>query len=759
MNELQLLITLKDQASKGLQALGSTAGSVADQVVKHWERMVAAAATFTAGLEVLQRHQAEYTRDVGELSAATGIQGDRLRSLAAGLANVDTPLQEVLATLKEGTKEGLTSEVALLRYQEAWDKVADATKIAGDVLAQKGVALKTVGIDANNVTAAENALGFVQTQTTLGVEGFLDLLARKGGQARAFGLDINDTAALLAVMQRELGYTGRALISEFDQALSSSDGTLNGVLARLGVSIETYQRYRTSVEGGAQALDKLAEANTRAYTPLQQLKQKIDEVIFQNPQLLEQSASWATIAGGMLSVSAILVKVASGITAIVGAASAAVVALVAIPAAILAIIGIEQHWAVSQAKARDELEATRRAGELLASQSQAQISAQIPLIEQQITALQARREEMLRQLDTGDLTGQQILELRDRINDLTNNINSQNKDLAGHKAALGQSADAMAAASKVAADTAKSYNDVALAIANMSAEAYASAAAVAAVKMPVGNEEEAAAALARVTSATDAVNARLAQERDAAAIKARILDAADPGGALRKQIAASNSSSNASGGAAKLGDAQKALADIRAKQEEALDAAYVKGGAAAVDALRKVQQAQDDAWTRMKEQALRDGYTLSDTAREAWQRVLDDQTDTNQKLSDLMAKAHTDQIASEAATQKALAEARAKDAASLFATLTGGMGSQASLASRLGALNIANAAANGLTGSTDSKGNFVDSRGRVGTVDSHGVFSSVDASPAVHIENYGHVNVVSPGSGSTGASVPALVTS
>lgn len=252
-----------------------------------------------AGLEAMARGQAENSASVRRLTELTGMQSDAVRTLASDLATVDSPLEEVLGLLEQGTRLGIESEQGLREFASFWDTVGDATGIATEQLAASSSALQTVGVDVDNLGEAMDALGFIQTNTTDGVTGFLELLEKKGPEIAEFGLSVDDTAALLAVMERELGLTSRTARTEFDQALGESDGTMQGLLDTLGVSQEQFEEYRSQVDGAGESLENLAEANTSVFTPMQRLQHELSELTF---KFGEQVAVLAEFAPALIAV-------------------------------------------------------------------------------------------------------------------------------------------------------------------------------------------------------------------------------------------------------------------------------------------------------------------------------------------------------------------------------------------------------------------------------------------------------------------------
>jgi hypothetical protein len=324
-----------------LKFLGDTTGlnraldESAGRMDRWGGRMTAVAgASVAAGgaLEALARSQADNSRSVERLTELTGLQSDAVRTLAADLASVDSPLEEVLAVMEHGTKVGAEGADGLRQYAEFWDLVGDATGEEATTLAELSSTLQSVGIDVNNLAEAQDALGFAQANTTDGALGFLELLEKRAPAIREMGLDINDTAAILAAMERELGITGRTARTEFEQAINSSEGSMETMLETLGLSQEQFETYRGQVEGSADVLDRLAEANTGNFTPLERLQAKVGELTFTFGDQIQAAANLAPL---LLALGPAMKagQVASGLLS--GGLKAALLPLIAPPAGLI----------------------------------------------------------------------------------------------------------------------------------------------------------------------------------------------------------------------------------------------------------------------------------------------------------------------------------------------------------------------------------------------------------------------------------------
>ncbi|MFW6034563.1 MAG: phage tail tape measure protein, partial [bacterium] len=268
--------------------------SAADSIDRNFAKIATAGVAGGAAAEGFARKQQTANVQLEQLAASTGIGGDAMRQLAEDTSNVTFPLEDVLDLMETGRQRGLESADELQRYATFWDRVGDATGESATELGKSGAALAAVGIEAGNEEEAISALGFVHQETTNSVKDFTDFLGRTGPELRELGADVDDTAAILGVMERELGLTGREARSEFRQAVNESEGDLSSLLDTLGISEGSFDSMRQTVDESTGVIDRNAQAFGDSFTPLQKLSQQAEEMMFRYGGLAD--------AAGMLAV-------------------------------------------------------------------------------------------------------------------------------------------------------------------------------------------------------------------------------------------------------------------------------------------------------------------------------------------------------------------------------------------------------------------------------------------------------------------------
>lgn len=289
--ELILSIVGKDDTAG---ALKSASGNL-----KGLEKgALAAGATITGlgvGIEAMARANEDSNVQVRQSAAALGITEGEYRKLATSLSNATFPLEDVNDLLELAREEGLRSKEDLADYAAFWDTIGDATGSTGPALASAATGLRAVGIAAGDEGKAMDAFGFITENTKLDVEDFLGILEKKGAELGDFGIDINDTAAILGVMERELGLTGRAAATEFATALDASDGSMESLLDTLGISQKSFDETRSQVDGSSSAIKRNAAIVADAKTPMQNLESAWKDFMFTHAGVIDGLAQFAPI--------------------------------------------------------------------------------------------------------------------------------------------------------------------------------------------------------------------------------------------------------------------------------------------------------------------------------------------------------------------------------------------------------------------------------------------------------------------------------
>jgi len=295
MANVDIAVRAKDMATKVMKDVEGGSSKMGGAIKQHAAKAALAVAGIGIALEAAARKQAELTEKTRNLAASTGIADGKMRDLILSTSNVTFTLEDVQDTMIAAREQGLKSEKALVDYANYWDMVADATGGSAPELAKAGVALNALGIEAGKETKATEALGFVTRETTSTIDQFFSFVGRMGVYLREMGMDINDTAAVLGVLERELGMSGIVARREFAKAVQESDGDMNKMLETLGVTTEAFERYKLKVAESGSVLEDQAAVNEKTFTTMQKLQHWAKETMYRYGDLIGMMGSLAPL--------------------------------------------------------------------------------------------------------------------------------------------------------------------------------------------------------------------------------------------------------------------------------------------------------------------------------------------------------------------------------------------------------------------------------------------------------------------------------
>lgn len=284
-------------AVKDVESIGDAAdksGLRLDDMVKKIQLGAVAVSAAGGIIEAYTRSQQEMNTTVGQTAAAMGITEDAFRDMAVQISNAGLPLKDTVELMKLANQEGLKGD-QIAAYAGFWDDVGDAVGESGTKLAQGATGLRAVGIAAGDEGKALSAFGYITDNTKLSIDDFLGLLTRKGKDLKAFGIDVDDTAAILGVMEKSLGLTGKAAATEFASAMEHSDGSLSGLIEKLGISREEFERQRSAVSASSDVIERNAKIQDDTITSLERWQHKLDEFLFSHGELIQQAADLAPL--------------------------------------------------------------------------------------------------------------------------------------------------------------------------------------------------------------------------------------------------------------------------------------------------------------------------------------------------------------------------------------------------------------------------------------------------------------------------------
>jgi len=362
---MEIIVKGVDQISPVMKKIKGDTGGVTSFMEANWKKVGLATAGAATAIEMFARKQAPMLEKSRQIAAAIGMNEKAFRALAIEAANVTFPLKDVLDLMELGKQAGLDSADSLKDYATFWDTVGDATGENAVQLGKAGTALRGMGIDLGNEKEALAAFGYVTENTSGKIGEFLMFLDKCGPDLREMNMDVNQSAAILGILEKQFGMSARTARTEFMQAVIAADGSMDVLLETLGISEETFKSYSAEVESSSEVIQRNADIHAKSYTPIQKLQHVVSELGFKFAGTVEQAAKFApalylvgpamklvSLGSGLLSkvlhgnfIPAILASVKSA-----WAFTAALLAnpltwwIIGITAIIAAIILLYQNW-------------------------------------------------------------------------------------------------------------------------------------------------------------------------------------------------------------------------------------------------------------------------------------------------------------------------------------------------------------------------------------------------------------------------------
>jgi hypothetical protein len=302
--KVAITISAKDQASKQFKAVGSAGAKAGKAIAQNWKAAAAGIAAAGVGLEAMARQARDTNVELEQMAIAMDTDAETLRQLALETSNVTFPLKDVTQLFKLAGQQGLETGAQLQEFATFWDTVADAINGNAVALAENAIGLQAFGVAVGNEAEAMAALGFIQSDTTAGVEKFLQTLTKLAPDAEKVGVSINEMAAIIGILEKR-GLSGRVAIAELNQVMTTAEGR-EDFLRGMNLNNKELQAMVGNVEAAEGKIQDMANVVMENMTMTERATHALKEFAFQHGELMQ--------AASMLSGP--LMAIATGITAI-----------------------------------------------------------------------------------------------------------------------------------------------------------------------------------------------------------------------------------------------------------------------------------------------------------------------------------------------------------------------------------------------------------------------------------------------------------
>lgn len=275
---MNIVIKAQDKASAVLDRVGVKGENAGKKMEQYINRGAYAISAAGVAIEGLARKQQGYTEQTNRLAASLDMTEKEVRKFTTSLSDVTLPYSDVLDLMEVGRQRGLETQEQLEDFITTWDMVGDASGESATKLAQASNALQAFNIDDPN--EAMSAFGYILQETTQDIGDFMRFTERNNREIQQLGVSVDETAAIMGILEQELGMSGQVARQEFRQAVSQSNGELDIFMDQLGISNGMLDEYTGKVGESSEVIERNAEIHADSYTILQRAQAAVSDLTY-----------------------------------------------------------------------------------------------------------------------------------------------------------------------------------------------------------------------------------------------------------------------------------------------------------------------------------------------------------------------------------------------------------------------------------------------------------------------------------------------
>ena len=294
------------QAGESAEELGNNAGN-ADQEVQNLGNdlsLLEASAlldisgqlgSIGANAEGMAQEMNTAAISVGQLSTNVGVAEPQMVNLINHISNATFPQNEAMAYVGALNQMGVSAN-KLGDSATNMDRINDATGIGYNKVMQLTQGLQSVGVSADNLPSAFNAIAYAQSNVNGGADTLTTVLKRQASTINEYGLN---TDQLVLIMQKlsQQGVQGMKMGSELSKVLKDNNGDITAIEQSLGMqsgALANASQVTGEYEG---KLQQLADEEAEHKTILDQIGAAWEDVSLQMSPVLEPMGSFMGLIG------------------------------------------------------------------------------------------------------------------------------------------------------------------------------------------------------------------------------------------------------------------------------------------------------------------------------------------------------------------------------------------------------------------------------------------------------------------------------
>ena len=233
---------------------------------------------------------------VGQLSTNVGMAEPQMVSMINHISNATFPQNEAMAYANALNQMGVSAD-QLGDSATNMDRINDATRTLDYTgVMQLTQGLRSVGVEANNLPSAFNAIAFAEANVNGGAGTLNQVLKRQAATINEYGLNVDQLVVMMQALS-EKGVQGMKMGSELSKVLKDNNGDLRAVEESLGLAAGSLSNASEATGQYSGKLQELANEEAEHKTWLDQLGAAWEDISLAMSPVLEPLASFMGLIG------------------------------------------------------------------------------------------------------------------------------------------------------------------------------------------------------------------------------------------------------------------------------------------------------------------------------------------------------------------------------------------------------------------------------------------------------------------------------
>ena len=232
---------------------------------------------------------------VGQLATNTGIAEPQMISLVNTITNSTFPQAEAMAYIGALQQMGVSAD-KLGDSATNMDRINDATGMGYTNVMQLTQGLRSVGVEADNLPSAFNAIAYAQANVNGGAQTLSQVFKRQASTINEYGLTVDQTVLIMQKLS-EQGVQGMKMGSALSSVLKENNGDLSAIEQSLGMQPGALANASSATGQYEGQLQTLADEEREHKTLLDELNTAWEKLSLSMSPVLAPLSSFMGIIG------------------------------------------------------------------------------------------------------------------------------------------------------------------------------------------------------------------------------------------------------------------------------------------------------------------------------------------------------------------------------------------------------------------------------------------------------------------------------